>query len=72
MGFHGVFAKNLVDHLMERYGKIWVSAIEAYIQDLVDTIEVDRLIDVNFQCVGDAIQFAKDRKTPFTPAQNFN
>ena len=29
MRFHGVSAKNLMDHLMERYGKIWASDLEA-------------------------------------------
>ena len=29
MGFHGVSAKNLVDHLMERYETIWASDLEA-------------------------------------------
>ena len=46
IGFHGISAKNLVDHLMERYGKIWASDLEAYIQDIAEPIEVDRLIYV--------------------------
>ena len=69
MGFHGVSTKNLVDHLMERYGKFWVSDLEACRQALAEPIEVDRPIGVYFQQVEDAIQFAQDRKTPFTPSK---
>ena len=29
MGFHGLSAKNLIDHLMERYMKIWASDLES-------------------------------------------
>ena len=46
MGFHGFSAKNLVDHLIERYGKFWASDLEACIQALVEPIEVDHPIDV--------------------------
>ena len=54
---------------MERYGKIWASDLKACRQALAEPIEVDRSIDVYFQRVEDAIQFAQDGKTPFTPAQ---
>ena len=46
MGFHGVSAKNLVDHLMERYGKMWASDLKAFRQALVEPIEVNRTINV--------------------------
>ena len=69
MGFYGVSAKNLTDHLMERYGKIWASDLEALRQALSAPIEADRPIDVYFQRVEDAIQFSQDGKAPFTPAQ---
>ena len=46
MGFNGVSANNFVEHLMERYGKIRVSDLEAYRQALADPIEVDHFIDV--------------------------
>ena len=48
MGFHGVFAKNLVDHLLERYGKIWASTLEARRQAQEETIEVGRTINIYF------------------------
>ena len=51
MGFHGVSAKNLVVHLMERYVKICVSDLEECRQDLEETIQVDRPIGVYFQWV---------------------
>ena len=69
MGFHGLSAKNLVDHLMERYGKFWASDLKACIQALEDLIEVDRPIDVYFQRVEDVIQFSQDGKKLFTPAK---
>ena len=69
MGFHGVFAKNLAEHLMERYSKILASDLKACRQALADPIEVDRPIGVYFKQVEDVIQFAQDGKTFFTPAQ---
>ena len=49
MGFHGVFANNLVGHLMERYGKICATDLEDRSQVLEEPIEVDHPIDVYFQ-----------------------
>ena len=69
MRFHGVSAKNLVDHLMERYGKIWASDLEAYIHALAEPTEADRPIDVYFQRVYGPIQLAQYGKAPYTPAQ---
>ena len=68
MGFHGVSAKILVDHFMERYGKICVSDLEAYRQALAEPIELDRLINLYFQRLEDGIQFSQDGNTPLTPA----
>ena len=69
IGFHSVSTKNLMDHLMERYRKTRSSDLEACRQSLVAHIEVDCRIDVYFQRVEDAIQFALNGKTPFTLAQ---
>ena len=55
-----------MEHLMERYGKIQVSNIEAWRQALEKPTEVDRHIDVYFQHMGYTIQFAQYGKTPFT------
>ena len=55
MGFHGVSTKNLVDHMMDRYGKIWASDPEACRQALADPIEADIPIGVYFHRVEDAI-----------------
>ena len=46
MEFHGVSAKNLMDHLMKNYGNICASDLEACRQALVEPIKVDRPIDV--------------------------
>ena len=69
MGFHGVSSKKLMDHLMERYGKIRTPDLEACRQALAAPIEVDRLICVYFRQVEDMIQFKQDSKTLFTMAQ---
>ena len=69
MGFHSISSKNLVEHRMERYGKIWASDLKACRQALAEPIEVDHLSDVYFQRVEDAIQFAHDRNKPFTQAE---
>ena len=69
MGFQGVSAKNLVDHLMDRYGNIWASYLEACRKSLAEPIEVDFLINVYLQRAEDAIQFAQDGNATFTPTQ---
>ena len=46
MGFHDFYTNNLVDHLVEIYGKIRASDLEACRQDLAEPIDVDRLIYV--------------------------
>ena len=58
MGYHGVSSKNLMDHMMEKYGEFRVSDLEAFRQALGDLIEVDFPIDVYLQRVEDAIQFS--------------
>ena len=40
MEFHGVFSKNLVDHMVERYGNICVSDLEACRQALTEPIDM--------------------------------
>ena len=54
---------------MDGYGNIHASDLEDCRQALEEPIQVDRLVDVYFHWVDDAIQFAQDRKTPFTLAQ---
>ena len=68
MGFHGFSAKSLVDHLMDRYGNIITSDLEAYRQALAEKIEVDRPIDVYLQRLEDAIQSTQVGNMLFTPA----
>ena len=70
MGLHGVSAKRLMDHLMERYRNIRASDLEAYRKALAEAIEVDQSIDAYFQRVDDSIQFNQDRKAPFNPAKS--
>ena len=67
MGFHSFSTKNLVGHLMERYGNNCASDLEDCRQAMEEPIEVDCPIDVYFQWVEDAIQFIQGRKTPLTP-----
>ena len=69
MGFHGVSARNIVDLLMERYGKIRASDLEACRKALREPIDIDRPIDVYLQRVEDVIQFSMDRNMLFTSAQ---
>ena len=68
MGFHRVSAKNLMDHLIESYRKIWASGLEACRQDLSAPIDIDCQIDVYLQQVEGSIQFAQHGKMPFTPS----
>ena len=69
IGFHGVTAKSLMDHLMVRSCKIRPLDLEACRQALTEPIEVDCLISVYFEYVDDVVQLSQDGKTPFTPAQ---
>ena len=58
MGFHSIFAKSIVDHLIERYRKICASDLEACRQSLAEPIEVDRLINVYLQWVEESMHLA--------------
>ena len=69
MGFHGVSIKSLMDHLMEGYGKIRASDLEACRQALAELIEVYRPINVYFQLLEYEIKFTQDGKTWLNPAQ---
>ena len=69
MGLHSVFAKSIMDHLIERYRKICASDLEACRQALAEPIEVDHLIHVYLQWVEDSIHIAQDWKNPFTLAK---
>ena len=69
MGFHSFSTKNLVGHLMERYGNIRASDLEDCRQALEEPIEAEHPIDVYLQWLEDAIHLAQYGKTPFTPAK---
>ena len=69
MGFRSVSAKDLVNHLMDRYGKIRASDLKACRQALVEPIELYHPIYVCLQWVEDAIKFLQDGKMPFKCAQ---
>ena len=69
MGLNSVFAKSIVDHLIERYRKICASDLEACRQALAEPIEVDHLINVYPKWVEDSIQLAQDWKNPLTLSQ---
>ena len=71
MGFHDVSTNGLVDHLMERYGKICASDLEACRKALEESIELDRPIDVYSQWAEEAIQLSQDGKMTLTPVQIF-
>ena len=60
MGFHSIFAKSIVDYLIERYRKIYALDLEACRQALEDPIEVNHLINVYPQWVEDSIHLAQD------------
>ena len=60
MGFHTVMAKDLMDHLIEKYGNIQASSIDACRQALVEYIEVHRPIFVYFQRMEDTINFSQE------------
>lgn len=68
-GYMGVTARDLIDHLLDRYGKITPADIEACKQRMNEPIDSSQPIDAYYQKIDDCIQYAVDGQVAFTPGQ---
>ena len=68
-GYLGVNTRDLLDHLIDRYGKITPADLEANKMRMNEPIDATQTIDVFFKRIDDCIQYADDGEVPFTPEQ---
>jgi hypothetical protein len=68
-GYLGVTTRDLLDHLIDRYGKITPADLETNKKRMNEPIDSTQTIDVFFKRIDDCIQYADDGEVPFTPEQ---
>jgi hypothetical protein len=68
-GYMGVTPRDLLDHLLERFGRITASDIANCRTKMEAPMDVTQPIDIYFQTIDDCVQFATDGQFPFTPTQ---
>ena len=69
MGFCHVSTKDLLDHLMQRYGNITSLARKQNKNRMEEPLDTSQPIDVYFRRIDDCLQFAVDANTPFSQEQ---
>jgi hypothetical protein len=67
--YMGVTPSDLLDHLLERYGRITASDIANCRTKMEEPMDVIQPIDIYFQTINDCVQFVTDGQVPFTPTQ---
>ena len=65
-GYLSVTAKEMLEHLLKRYGKISLVDLENNKAKLQEPINPDFPIDVYFKRIDDCLQYAADAEIPFT------
>lgn len=68
-GYLGVTTRDLLDHLLDRYGKITPADIEACKNEMIAAMDSTQPIDMYFKRIDDCIQYAADGNVPFTAHQ---
>eukprot|EP00957_Ditylum_brightwellii_P054378 4120085-Ditylum_brightwellii.AAC.1 len=68
-GYLGVEAKDMMDHLLDRYGKITPADIVSNSTKFQEGINMGQPIDAYFTTINDCIQCASDAKAPYTTEQ---
>ena len=68
-GYMGVTTRDLLDHLIDRYGNIMAADLKTNEARINEALDNSRPIDVFFQRINDAVQYADDGKNPFTAKQ---
>ena len=70
-GCLGVTTRGLLDHLIDRYGKITTADLEANKSRMNEPIDTTQTIEVLLKRINDCIQYADDGEVPFTPEKIF-
>jgi len=68
-GYLGITTRDLLDHLLDRYGKITPADIEECKRKMIEPIDSTQPIDVFFQRIDDCVQYADDGRVAFTAEQ---
>ena len=68
-GFLSVTARDLITHLLQRYGKITASDLMLNKQKMDEPLDPSVPIDVYFKQIDKCVQFATDAETVYTPEQ---
>eukprot|EP00957_Ditylum_brightwellii_P036318 2750578-Ditylum_brightwellii.AAC.1 len=65
----GMMVRDVIDHLMDWYGQIKPANLVANGDEYNKPMDIFQPIDAYFACINDCIQYASDRKTPYTSKQ---
>ena len=68
-GLMGVSPKQIIQHLLKRYGRITPAEIKRNFMAINDAIDPDQHIDIYFKKIEDCIQYADAGKATFSPEQ---
>ena len=68
-GFLHATTRDLLDHLMQRYGKITPLAIKNNKTRMEEPLDTSQPVEVYFQRIDDCLQFSADAESPFSAQQ---
>jgi cell division septum initiation protein DivIVA len=68
-GYLGITTRDLLDHILDRYGKITPADIEECKRKMIEPIDSTQPIDIFFQRIDDCVQYADDGQVAFTAEQ---
>ena len=68
-GFLSVTARDLMTHLLQRYGKITTSDLMVNKRKMDEPLDPSVPIDVYFKRIDECVQYATDAETAYTPEQ---
>ena len=65
----GITARDLLDHLIDRYGKITPAYVEECKKEMIKPIDAMQPIDIYFKRINETVQYAADGNVAFTTEQ---
>lgn len=68
-GYLGISTRDLLDHLLDRYGKISAADIENCKKRMNEPLDTTQPIDLYFQKIDNCVQYAADGRVAFTDDQ---
>ena len=68
----GVKTINMVQHLMDRYGKITENALKMNQKGFNEALNTTMTIGIYFEIIDDCIQYSYDRNQPYIAAHIIN